>query len=168
MQSSALYASLMAALSLPLSSALATPDVAGPASAYWPFQKYQTVDFNPPVFEITTSGAPLAPGYLFFGQGTSNATAADNGGTRQTSPLIMTDTGELVWSGPRGSFANNLKVDTLHGEPVLSYWAGIELVSTDLPGSLKNTPSDAQDIGRPRYWALLWCNSHSGLQLPAD
>jgi len=121
-----------AAIYLPYTLALLDPAEAGPVSAYWPFQSYQTATFNPPVLDITTSGAPLAPGYLFFGQGTSNGTALDHGGVRETAPLIMTDTGELVWSGPRGSFANNFKVNTLNGESVLTYWSGVELAGLNI------------------------------------
>lgn len=35
----------------------------------------------------------------------------------------MTDTGDLVWSGPVEMTAN-LRVHTLNGSPVLTYWSG--------------------------------------------
>lgn len=97
---------------------------------YWPYQTFKSSPYQPPTLDITTPGDQLAPGLLFFAQGTSeiyNTTFP-----KQTSPFIMTDTGELVWSGENGTFANNFKVDTLGGTPVLSYWAGVELAGTNV------------------------------------
>ncbi|KAK5312876.1 hypothetical protein LTR93_011147 [Exophiala xenobiotica] len=43
--------------------------------------------------------------------------------TKEQAPLIMTDTGDLVWSGPVEMTAN-LRVQTVNGSPVLTYWSG--------------------------------------------
>ncbi|KAJ6015752.1 hypothetical protein N7540_010343 [Penicillium herquei] len=39
-------------------------------------------------------------------------------------PFIMTDAGDLVWSGPVTPDASNFRVQTLYGEPVITYWGG--------------------------------------------
>lgn len=36
----------------------------------------------------------------------------------------MDDSGELIWQGPSLSAVSNFRVQTLYGEPVLSYWSG--------------------------------------------
>jgi len=102
------------------------------ACPYWPFQSFRTVPFHPPILNIATTGAELAKGYLFFGPGPANRSAPPSDGAKQTAPLIMTDTSELVWSGAQGTLSNNLKVQQLDGKPVLTCWGVIELAGTNV------------------------------------
>jgi hypothetical protein len=69
--------------------------------------------FQPPVFDVDKSGAELANGLIVFTpvQGVDSA------------PMLMTDSGELVWNGPN-VISTNLFVQSLHGQPVISYWSG--------------------------------------------
>lgn len=79
----------------------------------WPSQSFKTIASNPPVFEITKSGQPLAPGLLFLTP------------TSETSQLavIMDDSGNLIWTTPT-VVSSNLFVQTLDDAPVLHYWNG--------------------------------------------
>lgn len=85
----------------------------------WPYQVYKSSPFNPPEMEITTNGQPLAPGLIFITP-TDGSRFED---TQDTAPLIMTDTGQLVWSGPTLN-ANNLRVASYGGNSILTYWSG--------------------------------------------
>jgi hypothetical protein len=67
-------------------------------------------DFHPPVLSVNKSGAALADGVLLIT-------------TQNDGPVIMTDSGDLVWNGPNGH-TTNLFVQTLDGMPVLTYWTG--------------------------------------------
>ena len=84
----------------------------------WPYQVYESSPFNPPELKITTSGQSLAPGLLFMTPGDGTSVEA----TKDTAPLIMTDTGQLVWNGPTTS-ANNFRVASYQDNPVLTYWS---------------------------------------------
>lgn len=107
-------------LGSPVDDKLAPRASPAPAGTYWPYQSYKTDLFHPPNLTITTSGAELAPGYLFFAQGPVSLTAPYNEGAKETAPFIMTDTNELVWSAPRGTYATNFKVQTYNGQQVLT------------------------------------------------
>ena len=85
----------------------------------WPYQVYRSSPFNPPELEITTNSQPLAPGLLFITPSDEGSSEA----TKDTAPLIMTDTGQLVWNGPMVT-ANNLRVAYYEGNPILTYWSG--------------------------------------------
>ena len=85
----------------------------------WPYQVFKSSPFNPPELEITTNGQPLAPGLLFITPSDGSAVEA----TKDTAPLIMTDTGQLVWNGPMIS-ANNFRVASYEGNSILTYWSG--------------------------------------------
>lgn len=88
------------------------------AHALWPSQSFKTIpNITPPVFNISKSGAPLAAGNILFTPFSGNPTVVDN------AALIMTDTGELVWTSPNGQYAN-LFVQKLDLKPVLHYWTG--------------------------------------------
>ncbi|KAM0352605.1 hypothetical protein ACHAP4_008751 [Fusarium culmorum] len=62
-----------------------------------------------PELSVNKSGAPLAEGLLFM--------------TVSDGPVIMTDSGDLVWNGPDG-FASNLFLQTLDDKPILTFWNG--------------------------------------------
>jgi hypothetical protein len=79
----------------------------------WPSQSYKSVPFVIPTFNVTKSGKPLAPGYLFL-------TTTD---APYPASIIITDEGELVWASTSGDFTN-LNVQTLDSKPVLTYWNG--------------------------------------------
>ncbi|KAI6817162.1 hypothetical protein KC340_g14750 [Hortaea werneckii] len=80
----------------------------------WPYQEYKTVNFTPPVLNITNNYKP-SEGYLFF--------APDAAKAYQTGPLIMDMYGELVWNGPEGHAFGFGKQNYLD-EDVLVWWNG--------------------------------------------
>ncbi|KAI7495056.1 hypothetical protein KC367_g7672 [Hortaea werneckii] len=80
----------------------------------WPYQEYKTVNFTPPVLNITSNYKP-SEGYLFF--------APDAAKAYQTGPLIMDMNGELVWNGPEGHAFGFGKQNYLD-EDVLVLWNG--------------------------------------------
>ena len=79
----------------------------------WPYHTYKTVNFTPPVIEIT--GKPSLDEYVFI--------APDGGTAYQKSPLIATGDGDLVWNGRTGH-AFGFGVQKYEGEDVLVYWNG--------------------------------------------
>jgi hypothetical protein len=79
----------------------------------WPSQSYKSVPFVTPVCNVTKSGRPLAPGYLFL-----TTTSAP-----YPASIIITDEGELVWASQSGDYTN-LNGQTLDSKPVLTYWNG--------------------------------------------
>jgi Arylsulfotransferase (ASST) len=89
----------------------------------WDTQSYKSVPFVTPVFNITKSGEPLAPGYLFL-------TTTD---VPYPAAVIITDEGELVWSSQTGNYAN-LNVQTLDSKSVLTYWNGSGSPNPELTG----------------------------------
>ena len=88
------------------------------SSNFWPYQSYKSSPFNPPHFEITRNGQPLAPGLLFVSP--ENMTPLKK--AKDVAPLIMTDDGQLVWNGPSQN-ATNLRVTTYQGAPILTFWS---------------------------------------------
>ena len=86
----------------------------------WPYQAYKSSPFNPPELDISTNGQSLAPGLIFI-------TPSDGGsvnGIKYAAPMIMTDTGQLVWQGPT-VYTNNLRVASYEGKSILTYWSGL-------------------------------------------
>ena len=86
----------------------------------WPYQVYKSSPFNPPEFDITNHGKPLSPGLLLITPSDASAVNA----TKDIAPMIVTDTGQLVWHGPAVN-ADNLRVVSYEGKPSLTYWSGI-------------------------------------------
>lgn len=83
------------------------------------FQTFITEpQFNPPVFAVNKSGAELAAGLLMF-----TPIQVTN---QDSAPMIMTDSGDLVWNGPAAA-STNLLVQALDGQPVISYWSGLPI-----------------------------------------
>lgn len=93
----------------------------------WPYQMYKSAPFHPPEMEITTNGQPLAPGLLFIAPSDTSIVEA----TKNTGPLIMTDTGQLVWSGPSIE-ANNFRVASYEGSSILTYWSGSSTTAANI------------------------------------
>ena len=85
----------------------------------WPYQVYKSSSFNPPELDITSDGRPLAPGLLFITPSDGSRVNA----TKDTAPMIVTATGQLVWHGPTVT-ANNLRVASYQGKSILTYWSG--------------------------------------------
>lgn len=96
-------------------------------STVWPYQMFKSSPFNPPELQITTNGKPLAPGLLFFApsEGLAFETAKD------VAPLIMTDTGELVFNGPTTA-ATNFRVAKYRGDSILTYWSGVSTAGENI------------------------------------
>ncbi|KAK4691067.1 hypothetical protein P7C71_g5856, partial [Lecanoromycetidae sp. Uapishka_2] len=88
-------------------------------SPVWPYQIFKSSPYNPPELQITTNGKPLAPGLLFFSPSEGGVGVA----AKDVAPLIMTDTGELVFNGPSVA-ATNFRVAQYRGSPILTYWTG--------------------------------------------
>ncbi|KAH8694048.1 ASST-domain-containing protein [Talaromyces proteolyticus] len=90
---------------------------------YWPYQLYKSTNATPPYMGITTSGEPLAEGVIFLGQNYRPGTHA----IKQQGAMIMTDTSDLVWSGPSSSdvTVSDFKQMTLNGEQVILYWSSV-------------------------------------------
>ncbi|KIN08184.1 hypothetical protein OIDMADRAFT_48059 [Oidiodendron maius Zn] len=84
--------------------------IAANAWATWSFKSVSAVT---PVFNVTKSGEPLAPGYLFL-----TTTALP-----YPAAVKINDDGELVWDSPVGGYSN-LYVQTLNKKQVLTYWNG--------------------------------------------
>ena len=85
----------------------------------WPYQVYKSSPFNPPQLEITTNGKSLASGFIFISPSDQTPVKA----TRDTAPMIMTETGQLVWHGPTVD-ATNFRVASYEGKSVLTFWSG--------------------------------------------
>ncbi|TVY91723.1 hypothetical protein LAWI1_G003312 [Lachnellula willkommii] len=89
----------------------------------WPSQSFKTIDSTPPVFEITKSGQPLAPGLIFLTPDSSTSELA----------IIIDDDGNLIWSSP-SAISSNLFVQTLYGAPVMHYWNGTGSANVAIEG----------------------------------
>lgn len=94
-------------------------EVVNGSDELWPYQEYKSSLFNPPELDIVTNGQPLAPGLLLITPSDATTVKA----TKDTAPMIMTETGQLVWHGPMVN-ANNLRVASYEGHPILSFWSG--------------------------------------------
>lgn len=90
-------------------------------SPLWPYQIFDSVSFNPPALNITSDRQDLAPGLLFL---TPSDFGPPSGAAKEVAPVIMTDSGQLVWNGPSAEAAD-LQLFTYKGRPTLSYWSGI-------------------------------------------
>ena len=76
-------------------------------------------DLRPPVVTVSRQG-PTAPGYIFL-------TPAN--GTGVNGPMIVDDTGELVWLRPDdGQLVTDLRLASYGGHPVLTWWQGTGLI----------------------------------------
>jgi len=88
-------------------------------SIMWPYQTYKSSDATPPSLQINKTGQAMADGLIFFDLADGFAARA----TKFLGPVIMTDTGDLVWSGPSGNVAD-VRMQTFNDEPVLTFWSG--------------------------------------------
>ena len=76
-------------------------------------------DLRPASLVVTTDAAPASSGDIFLGP---------QNGPFQNGPMILDPHGRLVWFLPiplaRQMYANNLQVEDLGGQPVLTWWQG--------------------------------------------
>jgi hypothetical protein len=72
---------------------------------------------HPPNVDVTYSSPEAGPGDIF---------AAPYSGPGNTGPTIFEPDGQLVWMDPlpENVFASNLQLESLGGEPVLTWWQG--------------------------------------------
>ena len=94
-------------------SATKTTEAKGPPP---PTQSYKSrPDLKPPPVEVLTSST-TAPGYIFF---------APKMKVVQAGPMILDNSGQTVWFHPlKTKGVSDFKVQTYHGEPVLTWWRG--------------------------------------------
>jgi hypothetical protein len=73
--------------------------------------------FQPPAVVVNTAKPGRAPGLVFL---------APKGGRGQDGPMIIDDTGKLVWFHPigDGNLATDFRVQSYEGKPVLTWWEG--------------------------------------------
>jgi Arylsulfotransferase (ASST) len=77
-------------------------------------------DLRPPQVTVTTPASGTATGLIFVAPFEFGGSVGPHYG-----PLIVDDTGELVWFEPRAKLtAMNLKVQRYHGAPVLTWYEG--------------------------------------------
>lgn len=95
-------------------------EVINSSEEIWPYQVYKSFPFNPPELDIVTNGQPLAPGLLLITPSDATSFKA----TKDTAPMIMTETGQLVWHGPMVN-AINLRAASYKGHPILSFWSSL-------------------------------------------
>ena len=75
-------------------------------------------DLSPPTVEVTTHAHDTAPAYVFV---------APKKGVGQYGPMILDDSGQLVWFRPlrdKDEYAMDFKVQSYRGEPVLTWAEG--------------------------------------------
>ena len=113
--------------SCPLKPGRENHQVANVSKPSWPYQIYKSSSFNPPELQITTNGKPLAPGLLLFTPSNISPIRA----AKDVAPLIMTDAGELVWSGPTVN-STNLRVTSYKGKAILTYWSGLSTAGANI------------------------------------
>ncbi|GAM82965.1 hypothetical protein ANO11243_009510 [Dothideomycetidae sp. 11243] len=103
--------------------------LASNASGARPGQSYVSSNVTPPYLQVNSTGRDLAPGLLFY---TPTAGVDENASILRLGPLISSDTGDLVWAGPISDDASNLRVQTLNGQPVVSFWEGTGAAASGL------------------------------------
>ena len=120
----AITAASACALMLSAAGAQAAPIAAYTTKGAWTF--VSAPNLHPPQLGTTqkTQFSKLAPGY--FMTANFKNLAAKQPMTGQSGPLILDHNLQPVWFNPIGlnALAANLKVQTYHGKPVLSWWQG--------------------------------------------
>jgi len=87
-----------------------TPDI--------PTREFVSTTLKAPKVTIRTWGT-TAPGYILVDPKLIAGAAVDS-----FLGLIMDDSGEPVWMEPTGVNLTDLRVQSYHGQPVLTYWSG--------------------------------------------
>jgi hypothetical protein len=81
-------------------------------------------DLRPPVVKVDTPAHDTASGYVFV----APKTGPSYKGPVQNGPMILDDSGEVVWFRPMqgdGVRAMDFKVQHYRGEPVITYYQGV-------------------------------------------
>ena len=74
-------------------------------------------DLTPASVSVTTRSSKAAPGDIFV---------APQAGPLQDGPMVLDPAGKLIWFRPlpRNQAATDFRVQTLNGQPVLTWWQG--------------------------------------------
>lgn len=84
-----------------------------------PTQKFSSSTLLPPQFNLLTPRLNDSGLYTFLGYRGNDA--------KQLAPIIMDDSGSLVWTGPEYGSVLNVQAQTYQGEPVISFYTGTEM-----------------------------------------
>ncbi len=99
-----------------VSRSLETPPPPPPTARAGELQHFLSrPDLRPPIVSVTTSTGAQAPGDIFL---------APYAGPGQYGPMILDNTGHLLWFKPipSGERAADLRVQQYEGKPVLTWW----------------------------------------------
>ncbi|CRG86565.1 hypothetical protein PISL3812_03575 [Talaromyces islandicus] len=111
----------LAQSSVPKMCSANSAEIVNNSTEIFPYQSFQSFSGTPPQLNITTNGEPLADGLIFFGpNGESGA-----GKPKEVTNFIMTDTGDLVYAHPATRAPTDFKVQTLKGQPVVTYYTPV-------------------------------------------
>lgn len=95
------------------------PPGSAPVATAHEYQSFHSAPaLHPPTVDVTDSVPTQdAPGDIF---------AAPYSGPGNAGPMIFEPNGQLVWMDPlpENVFATNFQLESLHGEPVLTWWQG--------------------------------------------
>ena len=114
-------------------------------------------DLTPATIEVITQAHGTAPGYIFI---------ALKEGAGEHGPMIIDDTGNLVWFG-KYARARDFKVQYFHDEPVLTWWEG-RVVQGHGVGEYVIFDGFYQEITRVRAGNGLKGDLHEFLITPRD
>lgn len=94
-----------------------TPSPSHPGSPAAAQSFHSRPELHPPVVTVTAASPEMAPGDEFL---------APYGGPGQAGPMILDQSGNLIWFKPMpaNTSATNLQVQEYEGKPVLTWWQG--------------------------------------------
>jgi hypothetical protein len=133
------------------------PIVAGAPSDVQSFQS--RTDLTPPVVTVTTAASNTAPGLLL---------TTPSFGPGQHGPLILDNSGAVVWSHPLSGTneAENLQLLQYQGKPVLTWWEGQTLTLGFGLGSDKIYDTSYRTVATIRAGNGLQTDGHEFLLTP--
>ena len=73
-------------------------------------------DLQPPSVTIEKQTGDVSPGYVCF---------APKKKVKQRGPMIVDDSGHVVWFSPQKNGVTDFRVQQYRGKPVLTYWIGV-------------------------------------------
>ena len=92
-----------------------------PSGVTWPWRVFKSSPYTPPNMTITSSGEPLAPGYIFMTPATTNISVPY---TKEGGGFIMTTDGDLVFA-LNVTGMTDFRKQIYNGEPHLTYWRSV-------------------------------------------
>ncbi len=105
---------LVRRLPIVLLAALAAAGCGGQEDTFQHF--HSRPDLTPPLITVTTPAQGTAPGYIFI---------APKGDVVQAGPMIVDDSGQLVWFNPLDTHGvAEFRAQLYDGRPVLTWWRG--------------------------------------------